>query len=86
VQLAGSPVHLIMELLYNDKNLPQGAAAHLATATPEVKEKLINLFEEFKYIFPAKLPLTVPPNRGVGDEHVISVEPGSKIPARPPYR
>jgi hypothetical protein len=56
------------------------------SADKDIANKLENLFDEFSDVFPAELPMEVPPDRGLGDVHKISVEPGSKIPAKAPYR
>ena len=39
-----------------------------------------------KDVCPADLPKELPPDRGLGDVHDVEVEPGSKIPSKPPYK
>ena len=48
------------------------------------RERLENIIQEYRDIFPEQLPKGTPPSRVV--EHVINVEPGSKPSYRPPYR
>ncbi|MCV6575237.1 MAG: dUTP diphosphatase, partial [Cohaesibacter sp.] len=48
------------------------------------QEKLEEIIQEYRDIFPEQLPKGIPPVRVV--EHSINVEPGSKPSYRPPYR
>ena len=48
------------------------------------RERLENIIQEYRDIFPEQLPKGTPPRRVV--EHVYNVEPGSKPSYRPPYR
>lgn len=86
VKLAGSPVTLIMGYIYDMGDLPEGAITHIVTAKEEVKGKLEKLFKDYEDVFPPKLPMEIPPNRGLGDEHKIAVEKDSKPPAKSAYR
>ena len=49
-----------------------------------VPEEIKNVLLEYSDVFPEDLPPGLPPMRGV--EHEIDLEPGSKPPAKAPYR
>ena len=51
---------------------------------PEHRETLHSIVEEFKEVFPDRLPKGHPPKRDV--EHQIKNIPGAEPPNRPPYR
>nr|CAD1839581.1 unnamed protein product [Ananas comosus var. bracteatus] len=51
------------------------------TPTPPVVAKLL---KEFKDVMPPELPKSLPPRRAV--DHRIELEPGTRAPARSPYR
>ena len=76
----------------NKKSGPKKDFASVAEREREVisqvpvvyRERLENIIQEYKDIFPEQLPKGTPPSRVV--EHVINVEPGSKPSYRPPYR
>ena len=48
------------------------------------RESLEKVIQNYRDIFPEKLPKGVPPNRAV--QHRIDIEPSSDPPYRPPYR
>ena len=48
------------------------------------RKDLEKLIQEYRDIFPEKLPKGVPPLREV--QHKIEIKPGSKPPYQPPYR
>ena len=48
------------------------------------RESLEKLIQEYRDLFPEKLPKGIPPTREV--QHRIDGEPGSKPPYWPPYR
>ena len=56
----------------------------LKSVPDQHRENLRSLINEYKDVFPEKLPKGVPPHREV--QHVIDVEPGNKPSYRPPYR
>ena len=61
-------------------------AAEAAASDPglsKVPEECRDLIEEFKDVFPDKLPYGVPPDRG--DAHQIDLEPGAKPPFQAIY-
>ena len=47
------------------------------------KKSLEKMIQEYRDVFPEKLPKGAPPNRDV--QHHIEIEPGSDPPYRPPY-
>ena len=51
---------------------------------PEYRDTLRNIVEEFKEVFPDRLPKGHPPKRDI--EHHIETVPGAEPPSRPPYR
>ena len=55
----------------------------LANVTERHRKDLELLINEYRDVFPEKLPKGVPPSREV--QHVIEIEPGSKPSYRPPY-
>ena len=48
------------------------------------RERLAQLIQQYRDVFPEQLPKGIPPARAV--EHSIKIEPGSKPSYRPPYR
>ena len=48
------------------------------------RKSLEKIIQEYRDVFPEKLPKGAPPNREV--QHHIEIEPGSDPPYRPPYR
>ena len=51
---------------------------------PEYRETLCSIVEEFKEVFPDRLPKGHPPKRDIG--HHIKIVLGAESPSRPPYR
>ena len=51
---------------------------------PEHREILRSIVEEYKEVFPDRLPKGHPPKRDI--EHHIETVPGVEPPSRPPYR
>nr|DAD29604.1 TPA_asm: hypothetical protein HUJ06_031072 [Nelumbo nucifera] len=60
-----------------DSDLPDPLTEHIP---PMITMAL----EEFQDVMPPTLPKKLPPRREV--DHKIELEPGTKPPARPPYR
>ena len=57
----------------------------ILNSVPEsYRKRLETIIRQYRDIFPEKLPKGVPVDREV--QHQIKVEPGSKLPYRPPYR
>jgi hypothetical protein len=56
----------------------------LEDITTPLPRAITNLLQEFKYIFPAEIPLGLPPLRGI--EHQIDLIPGASLPNRVAYR
>ena len=56
----------------------------LANVPERHRKDLELLINEYRDVFPEKLPKGVPPSREV--QHVIEIEPGSKPSYRPPYQ
>ena len=52
-------------------------------ASPEVRESLRNIIQDYQDVFPEKLPKGVPPSRVV--EHAIETDPEAIPPSRAPY-
>ncbi|KAK4383417.1 RNA-directed DNA polymerase [Sesamum angolense] len=50
----------------------------------EVPDKVVELLQEFKDVFPPELPKKLPPRRAI--DHAIELEPGARPPAQAPYR
>ncbi|GKE80526.1 hypothetical protein Tco_1550526 [Tanacetum coccineum] len=50
----------------------------------EVPKMIERVLDEFKDVMPMELPKKLPPRREV--DHTIELEPGSKPPAKSPYR
>ena len=53
-------------------------------ASPEVRDSLRNIIQDYQDVFPEKLPKGVPPSREV--EHAIETDPEAVPPSRAPYR
>ena len=53
-------------------------------SSPEERQKLLTLLQEFSEVFPSDLPSKLPPKRTLN--HDIDLIPGSSPPSRPPYR
>ena len=53
-------------------------------SSPEVQGPLGKIIQEYKDVFPEKLPKGVPPSREV--EHAIETDPDAAPPSRAPYR
>ena len=53
-------------------------------SSPTVQGPLRNIINEYRDVFPEKLPKGVPPQRDV--EHAIDTDPDATPPSRPPYR
>ena len=53
-------------------------------SSPEERQKLLTLLQEFSDVFPSDLPSKLPPKRTVN--HDIDLIPGLSPPSRPPYR
>ena len=51
---------------------------------PEYRDTLRSIVEEYKEVFPDRLPKGHPPKRDI--EHHIETVPGAEPPSRPPYR
>ena len=75
---SGSPLAYVQDLLYSDPSLPDGAVPHLLATPDSCKAPMKKLFQDFKALFPAKLPTTAPPDRGLGDVHAIPLIEGAK--------
>ena len=75
---SGSPLAYVQDLLYGDPSLPDGAVPHLLAAPELCKSLLRQLFKDYKALFPASLPTTTPPDRGLGDVHAIPLIEGAK--------
>ena len=71
------PVKSIISVQERERQVLEGVPVDL-------RESLETLIQEYRDLFPEKLPKGVPPMREV--QHHIDVEPGSKPPYRPPYR
>ena len=56
----------------------------IASAKPEFQDQLRKIVEEYKDVFPEKLPKGRPPKRDI--EHSIELEPGTEPPNKPPYK
>ncbi|KAK4384537.1 hypothetical protein Sango_3050900 [Sesamum angolense] len=50
----------------------------------EVPDKVVELLQEFKDVFPPELPKKLPPRPA--NNHAIELEPGARPPAQAPYR
>ena len=73
--------------MYERADLPEGAAKHLlAIQDIAVRDKLANILSAHKAVSPATLPTTLPPFRGLGDEHVVNLEPNTSPVVAKPYR
>ena len=55
----------------------------VSSPTP-IPPELRSLIDQYKDVFPEKLPLGLPPVRGI--EHQIDLVPGSSLPNKPAYR
>jgi hypothetical protein len=53
----------------------------LSSSLPSV---VLDLLQDFKYVFPDEVPAGLPPLRGI--EHRIDLVPGASLPNRPAYR
>jgi hypothetical protein len=56
----------------------------LEDITTPLPHTITNLLQEFKDVFPAEIPLGLPPLRGI--EHQIDLIPGASLPNRAAYR
>src|SRR5438105_9562876 len=56
----------------------------LADATSSMPPAITNLLQEYEDVFPAEIPLGLPPMRGI--EHQIDLIPGALVPNRATYR
>jgi hypothetical protein len=56
----------------------------LEDITTPLPRTITNLLQEFKDIFPAEIPLGLPPLRGI--EHQIDLIPSASLPNRAVYR
>jgi hypothetical protein len=56
----------------------------LEDITTPLPRAITNLLQEFKDVFPAEIPLELPPLRGI--EHQIDLIPGASLPNRATYR
>ena len=68
---SGSPLAFCQDLLFSDDSLQEGAVPHLLSASAVHRPYLRSLFQEYKDVFPASLPASAPPDRGLGDQHHI---------------
>ena len=73
-------------MLYNDKDLPEGAILHLLN----VDEKKRALFHMVLYrywdLFPSTLPTWALPNQKLGDVHAIPLIEGVELVRKSMYR
>ena len=72
--------------MFGDPNLPDGSVPHLLKAEPSERAVLRRVFQKFKDVFPASLPAQAPPDRGLGDAHVIPLIDNAKPAAKKMYR
>jgi hypothetical protein len=56
----------------------------LEDITTPLPHAITNLLKKFKDVFPAEIPLGLPPLRGI--EHQIDLIPGASLPNRAAYR
>ena len=83
----GSPCEYVLQVKYEGTGLPEGAAKHLLPIKEEaVRDNLAAILTKHKDVCPVELPKTLPPLRGLGDEHHIKLVPGAKPVAKSPYR
>ena len=62
----------------------KGEKEVLSGVAPEQREKLREIIEEYRDVFPNTLPKGRPPKRDI--VHEINTEPGAEPVSRPPYR
>ena len=58
----------------------------MSEANSVVKPKLAALLKKFKSVFPAALPLSLPPVRGLDDEHATELVENARVPPRKYYK
>ena len=64
--------------------IPQVIEMKVAETDESIREQLRNTLEEFKDVFPDKLPYGPPPKRII--DHEIDTTPGATPPHKSPYR
>ena len=72
--------------MFGDPTLPDGSVPHMLKADSSEREMLRRLFKKYKDVFPASLPTQAPPDRGLGDAHVIPLTENAKPAAKNMYR
>ena len=83
----GSPCEYVLQVKYEGTGLPEGAAKHLLPIKEDaVRDNLAAILMKHKDVCLAELPKTLPPLRGLGEEHHIKLVPGAKPVAKSPYR
>ena len=76
---SGSPLAFLLDLLHSDDSLPDGAVPHLLSTNANLRPVMPRLFQEYRDVFPASLPATTPPDRGLGDQYHIPMVPYVKL-------
>ena len=69
------------------RGLPDGAISHINNASDlNIKNKLTDLLRKYKDLFPADLPFSVPPERGLDDKLYINLKSDAVMPHRRVYK
>ena len=83
----GSPCEYVLQVKYEGTGLPEGAVKHLLPIKEDaVRDNLTAILMKHKDVCPSELTKTLPPLRGLGEEHQIKLVPGAKPVAKSPYR
>ena len=79
LEIPGSHVIFLQDILYAQKDLPKGAVPHFTILTQENYGLPCDLLHKYCSIFPVQLPKRIPPNKKLGDVHLIMLEPGIEL-------
>ena len=78
LKTSGSPVFFLQDILYRDKDLPEGAIAYLLNIDEQYRTTLHMVLCKYHNVFPGALPTRAPPNRKLGDVHEILLIEGAE--------
>ena len=78
IRTSGSLILFLQDILYGDKDLPEGVIPHLLNVDEKYWTSLCMVLYKYHDIFPGTLPTQAPPNWKLGDVHKIPLEEGAE--------